>query len=275
MTLWYLGSNESYREIAELFAMSEASVHKCVDRGVQFLCELAPEYIKWPSAEEIPHVVNSFQNLAGFPGVVGAVDGCHIKIKAPNDVQADYIDRTATHSVNLMAVCNSQKKFTFIDAGFPGSGHDIRVFSHTKLYEKLNTDMNSVLTSNINHLIGDSGFQLAPYLLTPYIDKGHLDLTQKKYNKKLSQTRYVIEHAFGLLKGRFRRLKYLDVSMSRVPKVIAACCVLHNMTLGYPEEENALMADGCILNDIPDNTFPQTPARTGGNAKRNFIASFL
>ena len=90
--------------------------------------------------------------------------------------------------------------------------------------------MNSVLTSNINHLIGDSGFQLAPYLLTPYIDKGHLDLTQKKYNKKLSQTRYVIEHAFGLLKGRFRRLKYLDVSMSRVPKVIAACCVLHNMT---------------------------------------------
>ena len=109
MTLWYLGSNESYREIAELFAMSEASVHKCVDRGVQFLCELAPEYIKWPSAEEIPHVVNSFQNLAGFPGVVGAVDGCHIRIKAPNDVQADYIDRTTTHSVNLMAVCNSQK----------------------------------------------------------------------------------------------------------------------------------------------------------------------
>lgn len=255
--------------------MSEAAAHKCVDRGVNFLGNMLNDYIKWPSAEEIPHVVENFKSIAGFPGVVGAVDGCHIHIKAPEDVQADFIDRTCTHSVNLIAVCDSQKRFTFIDAGYPGSAHDVTVFASTKVYQKLTTNVDRVLKSNINHLIGDSGFRLAPYLLTPYIDRGNLDVIKIRYNKKLSQTRYVIEHAFGLLKGRFRRLKYLDVNINRIKKIIVACCVLHNITLQYPEEEDALMADIGILPPPPEIAVLHLPAETAGSEKREFVAAML
>ena len=90
--------------------MSEANAYNCVTRGIKFFCSLGPQYIKWPSSEEIPHVTSEFKAMAGFPGVVGVVDGCHIEIEAPEDVQADYLDRTSTHSVNLMAVCDSEKK---------------------------------------------------------------------------------------------------------------------------------------------------------------------
>jgi len=42
--------------------------------------------------------------------------------------------------------------------------------------------------------------------------------------------RQVIERAFALLKGRWRRLKFLDMKRDdMIPFVILACCVLHNI----------------------------------------------
>ena len=57
-------------------------------QGVNFLGSMLKDYIKWSSSEEIPHVVADFKNIAAFLGVIGAVDGCHIHIKAPEDVQS-------------------------------------------------------------------------------------------------------------------------------------------------------------------------------------------
>jgi len=44
--------------------------------------------------------------------------------------------------------------------------------------------------------------------------------------------RQVVERTFALLKRRFRRLKYLHMSMAElIPYIILACCVLHNFCL--------------------------------------------
>lgn len=48
----------------------------------------------------------------------------------------------------------------------------------------------------------------------------------------MSKVRQVIERAFALLKGRFRRLKYLDMNRTdMIPFVIIACTVLDNICL--------------------------------------------
>lgn len=60
------------------------------------------------------------------------------------------------------------------------------------------------------HLLGDSAYPLSINLMTPFKDNGHLTRDQITYNYKLSSTRSIVERSFGLLKGRFRRLKYLD-----------------------------------------------------------------
>jgi len=55
---------------------------------------------------------------------------------------------------------------------------------------------------------------------------------QKNFNYVHAQTRQVIEKAFALLKGRFRRLKFLDMNRDdMIPHVIIAFCVLHNICL--------------------------------------------
>jgi len=80
--------------------------------------------------------------------------------------------------------------------------------------------------------VGDSAYPLEVKLMVPYRDNGHLTEEQKAFNLKLSGSRCAIERAFGLLKGKFRRLKYLDVNnVSSVPDIIIAACTLYNFIL--------------------------------------------
>lgn len=59
---------------------------------------------------------------------MGAVDGTHVTIKiVPKEQHDSYIDRFLQHSINLMAICTSEKIFTYVFIGYPGSAHDSRV----------------------------------------------------------------------------------------------------------------------------------------------------
>lgn len=50
-------------------------------------------------------------------GCIGAIDGCHINIKAPSDCPASYVNRKGVHSILLQAVCDHELVFTDCYAG--------------------------------------------------------------------------------------------------------------------------------------------------------------
>ena len=58
------------------------------------------------------------------------------------------------------------------------------------------------------------------------------------YNYKQSRTRINVEHTFGMLKGRFQRLRIANLYPyhSQI-KLILACCVLHNILVKYGNED--------------------------------------
>ncbi|VDI21006.1 Hypothetical predicted protein [Mytilus galloprovincialis] len=88
------------------------------------------------------------------------------------------------------------------------------------------------------------------WLLTPYRDNGNLTRAQVNYNKSLSSKRQVIERAFGLLKGRFRRLKYVNLKdLGRICRTIAASCILHNIAVLNNELEDMLEGDDDVADD--------------------------
>jgi len=63
-------------------------------------------------------------------------------------------------------------------------------------------------------------------LLTPFRDNGHLSGQEGNYNYKLAKTRQTTERAFGLLKGRWRRLKLIEMeNIDECPAIVAAACV--------------------------------------------------
>ena len=286
IALWYLGNKSTYREIAEQFGVVESSVYDCVGKITDILFQTAGRFIKWPHGDAVYDVVEKFKRFADFPRVVGAVDGRHIDMKAPSEFQADYLDRTNRHSVNLKAICDSEKKFTYISAGFPGSAHDNRVFKSTPFFRLLEQKPEALFPNTNMHIIGDSAFQINNYILVPYKDLGNLTQQQQKYNTKLSKTRCIVENSFALLKGRFRRLKYIDASPERIKKIIITCCVLHNITLDFHQEEDFLRREGEIENvvegasttfSISQLVIPEVdlPFNLAGQEKRDFIAAML
>jgi hypothetical protein len=73
---------------------------------------------------------------------------------------------------------------------------------------------------------------LSSNLLVGFKDYGNLTNRQRNFNYYLSSARAVIENAFALLKGRFRRLKSLDtVKLDLVALLIVSSCILHNICI--------------------------------------------
>jgi len=117
-----------------------------------------------------------------------------------------------------------------------GSVHDARVFRVCDVGQK--AARNELFPSTEFHLLGDSAYALMMQVMVPYRDNGHLTAGQKKYNVRHSATRSVIERAFGRLKGKFRRLKGLDVTRTEfAPMFIESACILHNVILQHEENE--------------------------------------
>lgn len=115
----------------------------------------------------------------------------------------------------------------------PGRMHDARVFRNSPLYQRI-TNAERPLIQEYMHLIGDAAYPLLKNIMTPIRDNGHLTRAEIIYNTKLSTIRSIIERAFGLLKTKFRRLKFLDISNFNLGnQMIAAACVLHNFIIIY------------------------------------------
>lgn len=188
----------------------------------------------------------------------------------------DYYNRNSYHSVLLQGVCNDKKEFIDVFAGTPGRVHDARVFRTSPIFINLTENEAEATISPTEHLLGDSAYPLSPFLITPYRDNGHLTVPQVTFNTRMSSVRVLIEQAFGLLKCKFRRLKYLDMArIDMVPAVIVAACVLHNIILrndGIVEDEQPEAAE---QDNININVNIDRNRNALGERKRDFIAALL
>ncbi|XP_050518298.1 putative nuclease HARBI1 [Diabrotica virgifera virgifera] len=236
-TVWMLAKPECFLAAGDRFGLSKGTGHFIFKEIVAILKHLRFQLILWPNNHENSmRVFNERSN--GFSGVVGAIDGCHIPIKQPANNGHDYYNRKQFHSIILQGVCDHQMLFLDINVGMPGRVHDARVFRNSQLFQRL-TSQDAPLLTNNQHILGDSAYPLLVNLMTPFRDNGHLNVDQNRYNEKLSCIRSIIERAFGLLKNKFRRLKFLEVaSPTFASDIVAAACVLHNFIILHKEEVN-------------------------------------
>ena len=244
VTVWTLATPCEYRTIGHLFGISRSSVCKIVHETCEAICNvLLQEYIRFPKSNELETTIRRFEQKWGVPQCVGAIDGSHIPVCAPANMHTDYYNRKGWYSMLVQAVVDPDYLFTDLNIGWPGSVHDARVLCHSQLYEQAQSgdilpSTHSKTISGVSvppYLIGDAAYPLKTWLMKPFPDRGLSD-DRRRYNYRMSRARMVVENAFGRLKGRWRRLlKRNDMSLERVPTVIAACGVLHNICEVFKE----------------------------------------
>ncbi|XP_056023137.1 putative nuclease HARBI1 [Ostrea edulis] len=119
--------------IGDSIHFSRSTAGRCIRRVASALVSLANRYIIFPTDQNATNTKRKFHNIAGFPGVLGCVDGTFIRIQTPVENEPDYVNRKGYHSLNVMMTCDTN--FVIINgvAKWPGSCHDSRVFRENTL----------------------------------------------------------------------------------------------------------------------------------------------
>ncbi|XP_071160779.1 putative nuclease HARBI1 [Mytilus edulis] len=208
------------------FQLANADVHRNVTQCLKNVCN---QYISMPTDPASQQALKQgFYDISNFPNVIGAVDGTHVRIKSPAVDEHLYVNRKNYHSLNVMGVCDSNLKFLNIVAKWPGSTHDSFALRNSRLCEMFEDgDIRD------GWLLGDSGYPLRPWLLTPVINP--TTRHDQRYNASHMRTRCAVERSFGVLKSRFRCIDTtagtLLYSPVRCCDIIVAVVVLHNMCI--------------------------------------------
>ncbi|KAB0795114.1 hypothetical protein PPYR_04886 [Photinus pyralis] len=245
-------------------AMSQSSVSRCIAEVTDAINEVMVDRVNFPTTfqQKNAEKLKFAQILHGFPGIIGAIDCTHVAIQSPPVHHPEYpaivfYNRKGYYSINTQIICSADLKILNVNARFPGSVHDSAIWTTSAIYQHLRDAYNNGDTGS--WLIGDSGYPLQPWLMTPLGGQG-LTPQEQRYNVIHKRCRNVIERLNGVLKGRFRcllRHRTLHYSPLRAAKIINACCILHNLCIErrlenneeWPNEEDEIVEDN--FNNIP------------------------
>ncbi|XP_060758403.1 uncharacterized protein LOC132901096 [Neoarius graeffei] len=232
MVLWYLANQNCFRELADKFDVSQGAAHNVIMKMLDRICAIAEHHIVWPNDCQKAVQAALFKRLCGIDGIVGAIDGCHIRIQRPPVRGGDYLNRKAYYSVLLQGIVDDQGRFIDIFAGPPGRVHDARMLRLSPFFA------DHVQKLGDYKLLGDGAYlcNAFPFIVTPKRDNGALGEGDLRRNGMICRGRVVVEQAFGRLKCKWRRLR--DIQNCRVDvivKIIVAACALHNFCIGESE----------------------------------------
>lgn len=233
--LGHAGNASGVKKSAATWGVSEGHIVNCTWRVVQAICNIRDNFVKWHDRRG--RLTESFENdtREGFIGAVGKIDGTDVVLeyKPCGDYQGEsFLNRNNKYALDLCAVCNCRKEFTYYLAGWVNSEPDSRIFASTSLYREPETYFDEG-----QFLLGDAAYTNSKYLVAPYKAPASQRPENRRFNRKLSAVRVDIEDAFGMLKGRWQSLTGLRIlvknqeSYKYAVQWTTACVVLHNILL--------------------------------------------
>ena len=239
MFLWYMANENCFREISDKFNISQSWGHRIIVRCLNMTCELAAQHIVWPNNCDKITISGNFKYTSGQDNIIGAIDGCHIKILKPNIRGQDYINCKSYFSILLQGICDDQKRFTDVFIGVSGKVHDASCLRISPIYQ----DWRNFMVDNF--LLCDTAYisRDFSFIVTPTRDNGRLQPGEHLRNNRICSGRVVIENCFGILKCRWRRLRDIQCfRMDIIVKIVLSACTLHNICMDkeYICEEHPL-----------------------------------
>lgn len=204
---------------------------QAIIKNLFYIC-MPPKHTK-----DWENIAQGFLENADFPNCIGAVDGKHIRMIKPCHSGSLYFNYKKYFSMNLLAVCDSNYKFIFVDVGCYGKCSDSTIFMRSQIRSDIDENRLSIpqpkhITNNEVALpftfIGDEAFPLSNYMQRPYAGN-YLTPKKRVYNYRLSRARRYIECTFGIMTNKWRIFhRPLNVGIDFGEEIVKTCCILHN-----------------------------------------------
>lgn len=167
-------------------------------------------------------------------------------------------------SMNELQILNSSGFYKLCEKGARLSGKPVNLFDCSEIRE---------------YIVGDSGYPLLPWLITPYQDT---DTSAHKsgFNKRHSATRLVASRALARFKDmwRFFQGEMWRPDKHRLPRMILVCALLHNIIIDHMEDGEISEAMTVHSSCLHDGSYkPQVcgVADENGVVVRDALAQYL
>ena len=232
LTLRFYATGSFQIVIGDTNGVSKATISRYIKIVSEAIASLRHHYICFPSGDEARAVIQEFYRICNFPGVIGAIDCTHIPIQSPGGQNAEvFRNRKQYFSINVQTISDANLLIRNVIARWPGSVHDSFIFDNTQIRMMFETGRIPE-----GHLLGDNGYRLAPYLLTPFLNPRNE--RQENYNRAHVETRNTVERQYGVWKRRFPALSLgLRTKVRTSLIIIVATAILHNIAIQTREEE--------------------------------------
>lgn len=182
---YYGGACYQRRVGMDAFAMmSQSMVSKNIHEISRAITNhLSSKYIKFPQTRDIELIENRFFDDYGLPGVLALVDCTLIRVAAvPLKKKRSFMSRRRFPAINTQFAIDSDMRILNVNARYPGSTHDTFIWENSRISSLLESNFNLLdQRQNIYRnlfLLGDLGYPLRPWLMTPVKDVRLNDLTR-------------------------------------------------------------------------------------------------
>ena len=218
IALRVLNSGEPSQIVGSSLGVNESTVSLVTQRFVEAMWERAYYHISWPGSTKMKNIKRKFDKIHGLPNCCGVVHTTHIAFGS--SLESD--------SRPMQIVVDSNLSFSEIWVEWPGMNQSSIL--HESWVFKSENGSNLKLSEGSyvgEYIIGDAGYPLLPWLLTPYHleDKdlsADLPPWQAEFNRRHSSASTLTHVALGRLKDTWN---ILDRALGSCPplKTIYAC----------------------------------------------------
>ncbi|XP_036336283.1 putative nuclease HARBI1 [Rhagoletis pomonella] len=259
-------------------SMSQSSISRSIHRVTDAINEtMFMENVRYPMTVVERQVARSIFSAARepFDGAIGAIDCTHIAVIGPKDHEEAYINHHGYHSINVQMVCDPNLKILSVNARFPGARHDAYIWNASAVRRAMKRAYDR--GDHSTFLIGDSGYPLEPWLMTPLSNQRE-GTPQFRYNEALCKARNCVERLFGVLKGTWRCLSKQRVLMYEpgfAGRIVNSGAALHNMRLNTVENNSDIQSEDRIVEAVLEEDWEESihPSALAKRMQERLIAA--
>uniref|UniRef100_A0A8I6YYU5 DDE Tnp4 domain-containing protein n=2 Tax=Hordeum vulgare subsp. vulgare TaxID=112509 RepID=A0A8I6YYU5_HORVV len=238
-----LHSSEPTGIVGSSVGVNESTALSVTERFVDAMWEQADHHSSWPDCNEKDEIKSKFEKIHKMNNCCGVICATQIPF-GPNWEK--------NKTTQMQVIVDPEMRFRNIWLGSAGSINHINILYDSHLFNgcekggRLNGSKLKVALDGSEvgeYIIGDTGYPLLPWLLTPYQEEDLSD-TKAEFNRRHSAARTCALKAMARLKDTWKCLQgevWWPANLETLSKIIYACCRLHNIVIEL-EDDAAMLS---------------------------------